>query len=808
MKTPIPLIALLNLVALAATTLPAQEENYSPGTYQLTPEIDLHLQPVRVEIPGKFGALRDDLTLNLPPGFTVSVFAAGNLNRPRFMAFDSAGVLHVADMRTDQDNGSRIIAFPDRDGDGIADGQIVAAGNFKWAHSLAFYKGDMYVAETHQIVRLRDNDKDGIYEEREIFIEDIPSVLFHFTRTIVIDEENEKIYLSVGFPCDLCRQDEPVRGSSSEDLPLSDEWGTVLQFNIDGSGRRVYARGIRNAVGLDLHPVTGALWGTHNHWDRGGDHLPPEWIDIIRDGDFMGYPFVYGYQTWVNFNLGNYRKIRPITRADTLLAQTQKRPVSLVAAHLAPLAIHFYTHDHFPTRYRNVAFVALHGGQVEGNLAVVPGFKIIALFSEPDGSNARIADFLTGFVGGPKRTDVWGKPAGIISDSQGHLYISSDVTNRAILRISAQPLIATWALALPDTVAGGAVFDLDATVQLQNFDAAGETPQLSADLSALGGPASLALSAETDSTYRLRTSFKVDIPNGAKSVRLLIEQETAEQTHTLELLKTIVVLPGADLTILGDALSAGWQVEFADGAAPLDFVATGPVYAGEKASAFQVEPTSFFKDWKVDFVPSAPQATGGYTALHFAFFPGALERPNRPTFAMRVNDKITDLVRGLSGIRADLSLQDWQVVEIPLEDLELEGPIETIQLTGNFTGNFFVDDMRLLTAATGLPSTAVLEQHSAALPRSFSLEQNHPNPFNSTTVIRFFLPSDQHVDLAVYNLAGQRMTTLVRGLRPAGTYAVHWDGRDHNGRAPASGIYLYQLRGQHHKETRKMLLLR
>ena len=104
--------------------------------------------------------------------------------------------------------------------------------------------------------------------------------------------------------------------------------------------------------------------------------------------------------------------------------------------------------------------------------------------------------------------------------------------------------------------------------------------------------------------------------------------------------------------------------------------------------------------------------------------------------------------------------------------------------------------------------TAVLESHTDAQPSIFALAQNYPNPFNSTTVIRFALPQDSAVELAVYNLAGQRVATLVDGLRQAGSHAVHWNGDDDLSRELGSGIYLYQLRIGERQKTRKLLLLR
>ena len=372
-------------------SLGAQEE-YPPDT--LTPEIDLELQEVPVQVPEKY---RDDvpegLTLNLPPGFSAKVFAAGApLRKPRFMAFSPEGVLHVANMGRDQ-----IVAFPDRDKDGVADEAIVALGQLEEAHSLAFYKGNLYVAEEHQVIVAFDDDGDGIYERREVFIPDIPWEGWHDTRTLVFDEINEKAYVAVGSPCDLCRLDAAPQtvGTSSDQVPFNIERGTVLQFNADGTGRRIFATGIRSLIGMDFHPVTNELWGNHNGHDLEGRTRPPEWIDIMRDGDFMGYPLVQSHQVWNDFSIDAYKKILPITREDTLLAQTQKKPVALVPAHYAPMGIHFYTHDQFPEQYKHAAFVAFRAGKAK--LSSHPGYQVMALFSEPDGSNARVGSFITGF---------------------------------------------------------------------------------------------------------------------------------------------------------------------------------------------------------------------------------------------------------------------------------------------------------------------------------------------------------------------------------------------------------------------------
>lgn len=97
------------------------------------------------------------------------------------------------------------------------------------------------------------------------------------------------------------------------------------------------------------------------------------------------------------------------------------------------------------------------------------------------------------------------------------------------------------------------------------------------------------------------------------------------------------------------------------------------------------------------------------------------------------------------------------------------------------------------------------------LPEDYALEQNHPNPFNPTTVVRYAIP-ERHgegvVRLEIFNLLGQKIRTLVQERQPAGAYSVTWDGRDEAGRPVSTGVYVYRLRAGDFVESRKMVLLR
>ena len=104
----------------------------------------------------------------------------------------------------------------------------------------------------------------------------------------------------------------------------------------------------------------------------------------------------------------------------------------------------------------------------------------------------------------------------------------------------------------------------------------------------------------------------------------------------------------------------------------------------------------------------------------------------------------------------------------------------------------------------GLPSV----RRAASLPVRFALEPNAPNPFNPETLIRYALPGASRVRLEIFNIAGQRVRTLVEEQQPAGTHSAVWDGRDTEGRQAAGGVYFYRLTAGGGEAVRRMVLVK
>ena len=656
-----------------------------------------------------------------------------------------------------------------------------AADDFHWPHSVAFYQGALFVADDFAIYRLEDRDSDGFYEERAVFAE-VPGFMGrsseHVTHTLVFDESNDKLYFHIGSGCDLCREDDPERS-------------TVIQMNTDGSGRRIFASGLRNAIGLDLHPVTGELWGAGNGHDREGRDLPPEWITPLRDSGFYGWPLAYAYQVWTDFSIDSYRRaIFPLTAEDSLLVASMERPAALVPAHLAPMGLHFYAHDQFPPQYKHAAFVAFRAGVLGSD----PGYKVMALFAEPDGSNARVADFLTGFRPDPNERAVWGKPVGLITDEAGHLYVTSDDFTQAIFRIEASPLQGMWESPPPDTLLTGATLSLRSTIRLRQQVADAESVQLTADLAALGGPAALPLQRIDDRTYRLEADLSTGEHNGRKKLVVHL----AQGDEATKLVRSIVVLPKGDQVLFADELA--WN-QGALYSAELDPTHADTVFAGQRA--MRVDARGF----TIEFLPRAPVAQVGYTALRLALHPGTAVGGFRPSLAWVINgdiDKRLDLTDQL-----DWELNQWQVLEVGLDGLESDSPIESLRFIGTLRGTFYLDDIHLVAAQPSGGTTAVQkEDDQSGTPREFALEPNYPNPFNSSTTIRYRLAEPGRVRLEIFDVQGRKVKTLADSYAGVGVYQVEWDGTDASGEPVATGVYLARLQKGSISLVHKMLLLK
>ena len=213
------------------------------------------------------------------------------------------------------------------------------------------------------------------------------------------------------------------------------------------------------------------------------------------------------------------------------------------------------------------------------------------------------------------------------------------------------------------------------------------------------------------------------------------------------------------------------------------------------------------RGFTIEFLPRVPVAQVGYTVLHLALHPGTATGGFRTSFGLVVNG---ETARPLSLIdQVDLDLDQWQTVEISLDKLALDGPIESLRLIGSLRGTFYLDEIRLVAAPYSGSVTAVWEEgDQIGTPREFALDPNYPNPFNSSTTIRYRIAEPGRVRVEIFDVQGQKVKTLADGYAGPGVYQVEWDGMDASGKPVATGVYLARLQKGTASLVRKMLLLK
>ncbi len=252
---------------------------------------------------------------------------------------------------------------------------------------MAFHDGYLYVGNTGSLVRFKYTSGDLKAQGEPEKLLDLPTG-GHSTRNVTFNRAGTKMYVSVG---------SQSNNNAGEDCRRA----AILEFNPDGSGFRVFASGIRNPVGLAWQPGTDILWTAMNERDNLGDDLVPDYATSVKE-----------------------------------LVKRAIVPDVLFPAHSAALGITFYTGTQFPQRYRNGAFVALHGSW---NRSMASGYRL-AFVPMTNGKPGPLEDFMTGFVivdgEGGAPLERWGRPVGVTVAADGGLLVSDDGSNK-IWKISA-----------------------------------------------------------------------------------------------------------------------------------------------------------------------------------------------------------------------------------------------------------------------------------------------------------------------------------------------------------------------------------
>lgn len=346
--------------------------------------------------PGELGHLK------LPAGFDISIFAQG-LGKARVMAWDPVGNLLVSIM----DEG-RVVALSDRNGDGKADEIITVIDGLINPHGIAFRCTDVckiFIAETLGVAHY-DYDSENLkaINRKKILSLPHPDKGGHITRTIMFlpYPDDDKLLASVGSSCNVCHESDYRRAK-------------IHIINADGTNFRDFAVGLRNAVFMAIHPVTGRVWATEMGRDWLGDDLPPDEINIIEEGKNYGWPICYGK----NIHDADFDK-------NVYIRNPCMEPFEIpsyidIPAHSAPLGLAFIPEEGWPEKYWYNLLVAYHGSW---NRTVPTGYKIVRYKLDAQGRYLGEEDFITGWLQEDGR--VLGRPVDILVQPGGVIYISDD----------------------------------------------------------------------------------------------------------------------------------------------------------------------------------------------------------------------------------------------------------------------------------------------------------------------------------------------------------------------------------------------
>ena len=339
--------------------------------------------------------------IKLPEGFEISVFASG-LENARSMALSPNGTVFVGTRGSD-----KVYALQDTDDDGTADNTYVVASGLKTPNGVAFKDGDLYVAEISRLLKYKAiEDNLSNPPQPEVVYDDYPTDDHHGWKYIAFGPDG-KLYVPVGAPCNICESENEI-------------YASITRMNPDGTGREIYAKGVRNTVGFTWDPQ-GNLWFTDNNRDMMGDDMPPcELNKAPQAGMHFGYPYCHGGD------------IADPEFGAKFACSEFTPPAQNLGAHVAPLGLKFYTGSTFPSDYNGHIFIAEHGSW---NRSRKVGYKV-SLVRVQDGKATGYETFAEGWLDEAEQ-EAWGRPVDVLMLEDGSMLVSDDMAG-VVYRIAYQ----------------------------------------------------------------------------------------------------------------------------------------------------------------------------------------------------------------------------------------------------------------------------------------------------------------------------------------------------------------------------------
>jgi glucose/arabinose dehydrogenase len=334
--------------------------------------------------------------LKAPQGFKIELYASG-VDNARTLRQGDNGTVFVSSRIKD-----KIHAIVDKNGK--REVKVIASGLHR-PNGIVLHNGTLYIAELSQISKIEniESNLDNPPKPTVIF-SDLPKEEAHGWKFLTVGPDN-KLYFQVGAPCNIC-------------MP-SERHATIYRLNLDGSGLEVVAKGIRQIVGMDWHPVSKQLYFTENSRDWLSEDIPEDKLNRVAQPGKDNFGFPYCHQGNIpdsEFGWGHS-------------CDEFTKPLALLGPHTAPLGMRFYTGSQFPADYRNQIIVARHGSWNRTNKI---GGDLVLIKLNPDGTFGSMEPFVTGFI---ENNNYVGRPADVMVMKDGSLLVSDDY-NGAVYRIS------------------------------------------------------------------------------------------------------------------------------------------------------------------------------------------------------------------------------------------------------------------------------------------------------------------------------------------------------------------------------------
>lgn len=362
-----------------------------------------------------------------PQGFAVSKFADG-LNNPRWIYVGPNGDIFIAESNTEvkglkklkfeisgkaksQNTGesaNRITLLRDANKDGIPEIRQTFLTGLHQPFGMLIIGDKFYVANTDALIVYPYQPGQTQIKSPGKKILSLPAGGYnnHWTRNIIANKDNSKIYITVG------------SGSNVGENGMNNEVrrACILEINPDGTGEVIYASGLRNPAGMDWAPGTNSLWTAVNERDELGDELVPDYITSVQKGGFYGWPYSY---------FGQHEDPRLKGQRPDLV-QKAIVPDVPVGSHTASLGLAFDDENRMPGKYKGGAFIGQHGSW---NSSKLVGYQVAFVPFENGKATGGMQHFLTGFIADTANKKVYGRPVGVAFDNNGALLVADDAGN-------------------------------------------------------------------------------------------------------------------------------------------------------------------------------------------------------------------------------------------------------------------------------------------------------------------------------------------------------------------------------------------